>query len=144
MADREVWTLDALAQALAGSAQAAAGDLSVEVVEDADALRIVMHSQGDLDLLLSVSGEQIMVSVVLVPAEEITDRAAFERSALRINKLIPLSTFGIVEIDGEEHYELFGSLSAASSLDVIIEEIETLAANAIDAAALIAQSRKAA
>ena len=56
---------------------------------------------------------------------------------LATHKLVPLSTFGIVTIDGEEWYELFGSLSAHSSEHAMVEEVAVLAANAVDAANMI-------
>ena len=54
---------------------------------------------------------------------------------------MPLSTFGISIVNGEEWYELFGSLSARSSAEVVVEEIAVLASNAEDAANLIQEWR---
>ena len=56
-----------------------------------------------------------------------------------MHKLIPLSTFGISEIDGTEWYELFGSLSSRSSAEALIEEVAVLAANAVEAAEWIGE-----
>ena len=47
------------------------------------------------------------------------------------------SSFGITQIQGEEWYELFGSLSARSSAEAVVEEVAVLAANAVDAADMI-------
>ena len=56
---------------------------------------------------------------------------------LKTHKLVLLSSFGITTIDGEEWYELFGSLSARSPAETVVEEVAILAANAVDAAHMI-------
>lgn len=133
------WTVDGLAAQVAASDVVAQGVLSIEMIDvGAQVLEFIMHEYGDLAILLSVEGQQILASVVLCAADNITDRDAFERVILKTHKMIPLSTFGIVEIDGSDHFELFGSLSASSRFEVVMEEVETLARNAIEAARLIA------
>lgn len=130
------WTTETLHEALAGSEPARAGAIAVELVEGTDpGLLITMREFGDLPLLMSVSGGQILVDTLLWPVEDVPDRAAFNELLLKTHKLLPLSTFGIAQApDGKEYYEMFGALSAGSILESVLFEIETLADNALQAA----------
>jgi uncharacterized protein YjfI (DUF2170 family) len=131
------WTTETLYQALEQSEPAGEGAFNVELVEGTDpGILITMTEFGDLPLLMSVSGSQILVDTLLWPVDEVNDPAAFNNLILKTHKLLPLSTFGIrAGPDGREYYEMFGSLSAGSILESIIFEIETLADNAMQAAA---------
>ena len=130
------WTTETLHQALAQSGTAGEGAIEVELVEGADpGILITMAEFGDLPLLMSVSGGQILVDTLLWPVEEVANAAAFNEMILKTHKLLPLSTFGIrAGPDGKDYYEMFGSLSAGSILESILFEIETLADNAMQAA----------
>ncbi len=136
MSQDENWTTESLLAALRQSEPVIAGDIAVELVEGADpGILLIMKEFGDLQLLMSVSGSQIIVDTQLWAVEEVDDSAAFNEMILKTHKLFPLSTFGIVlGPDGRDYYEMFGSLSAGSILDSVIFEIETLADNALQAA----------
>ena len=131
------WSTEALYQALAQSKPADEGVIEVELVEGTDpGILITMREFGDLPLLMSVSGSQVLVDTLLWPVGEVDDPAAFNELILKTHKLLPLSTFGIRQgPDGKDYYEMFGSLSAGSILESIQFEIETLADNAMQAAA---------
>ena len=137
MSEDRNWTTETLFEALAQSETAAEGEIEVELVEGADpGILITMTEFGDLPLLMSVSGSQILVDTLLWPVDEVSDPAAFNELIMRTHKLLPLSTFGIrLGPDGKDYYEMFGSLSAGSILESILFEIETLADNAMQAAA---------
>ena len=130
------WTTESLYQALAQSGPAGDGEIEVELVEGADpGILVTMVEFGDLPLLMSVSGGQILVDTLLWPVEEVDNAAAFNEMLLKTHKLLPLSTFGIrAGPDGRDYYEMFGSLSAGSILESVLFEIETLADNAMQAA----------
>ncbi len=130
------WTTETLYKALAQSEPAGEGAIKVELVEGADpGILITMVEFGDLPLLMSVSGSQILVETLLWPVGEVDDPAAFNEMILKTHKLLPLSTFGIRPgPDGKDYYEMFGSLSEGSILESILFEIETLADNAMQAA----------
>ena len=136
MSEHGNWTTETLCQALAQSEWASDGTIKVEIVAGVDpAIFINMTEFGDLSLLMSVCGSQILVETLLWSVDEVKDTAAFNDLVLRTHKLIPLSTFGIRQgPDGKEYYEMFGSLSAGSILDSVLFEIETLADNAMQAA----------
>ena len=136
MSKDENWTTESLLEALQQSEPVTAGDIEVSLVEGADSgILVTMKEFGDLPLVMSVSGSQIIVDTLLWPVEEPGDSAAFNEMILKTHKLFPLSTFGIVDgPDGRDYYEMFGSLSAGSILETVIFEIETLADNAMQAA----------
>ena len=115
------------------------GDVDVSVEQGSDVLRITLKERGGLDVLMVASGEQVLCSVLLTPCESVPQRAQFERRALSMHKLIPLSNFGISEIDSTEWYELFGALSARSSAEALVEEVAVLASNAVQAAEWIGE-----
>ena len=130
------WTTETLHEALSQSESTMEGSINVELVAGIDpAILITMSEFGDLPLLLSVSGSQILVETLLWPVDEVKDTAAFNELILKTHKLLPLSTFGIRHgPDGRGYYEMFGSLSAGSILESVQFEIETLADNAMQAA----------
>lgn len=115
------------------------GDVDVSVEPGSDVLRITLKERGGLDVLMVASGEQILCSALLTPCESVPQRTHFERRALSVHKLIPLSNFGIAQIDGTEWYELFGALSSRSTAETLVEEVAVLAANAVEAAEWIGE-----
>lgn len=136
----QYWKVGQLASALAASEEVLGGQMSIAFLPSGDSdsvIQVTLHDCGDLVVLLGVSELEIQATVVLDPVASIRDGAAFEHNLLRANKLLPLSTFGITEVNGVEHYEIFGQLSGGSELEEIIEEIETLGRNAIEAAEMI-------
>lgn len=130
------WSLAELTELFASDPEEL-GDVDVSV--EGDVLRVTLKERGDLDVLMVATGEQILCGVNIIAASEIPNREAFERMLLTVHKLIPLSTFGITNVGGAEWYELFGSLSAFSDADLLIEEVSVLAANAVDAAEWVSE-----
>jgi hypothetical protein len=117
----------------------ALGDVDVTVELGSDVLRVTLKERGDLDVLMTVSGDQVLCSVLLTPCDAVPARAQFERRALSMHKLIPLSSFGITTIGGTEWYELFGALSARSDAEALVHEVAVLATNAVEAAEWIGE-----
>ena len=141
------WKFGELAQALASSEEVQVGRMSLDVLpggsDAAGVIKVTLHDHGDLDVVMGVSGQEIQASALLNRAEEIHDRATFERQLLKTHKLLWLSTFGITEIEGEEYYEIFGQLSGGSEFEEIVEELDALGRNALDAAEMIAEWKSA-
>ncbi|PDT14868.1 hypothetical protein CO670_21080 [Rhizobium sp. J15] len=138
----ETWTLTTLTRLFAADPEPL-GDVDVSVPDQGDVICVTLKEKGDLDVFVTVSGERdILVSAVLLPCKEVPKREAFERMVLKTHKFVPLSSFGITTIGGEEWYELFGSLSARSRADTIVEEVAILAANAVDAARMVEEWKK--
>ena len=133
----ETWNLTSLTRLFASDPEAL-GDVDVAVPPEGDVICVTLKEKGDLDVFVAVSGERdILASAVLTPCKDIPNREAFERMVLKTHKFVPLSSFGITVIDGEEWYELFGSLSARSSAETVVEEVAVLVRNAVDAAGMI-------
>ncbi|GGA99327.1 hypothetical protein GCM10011491_29490 [Brucella endophytica] len=138
----ELWNLTTLARLFASDPDPL-GDVDVTVPASGDVICVTLKEKGDLDVFVTMSGERdILASVVLARCSDVADRERFERMVLKTHKFVPLSSFGITTIDGEEWYELFGSLSARSSAETVVEEVAVLAANAVDAAAMIGEWQK--
>lgn len=145
MVNEAPWTVQSLKQALEGATAPEAAELKLSLTPGADPILCVeMTEHGDLPIYVSVNGLQILCSTLLWPVASEADAAAFNDFALRSHKLMPLSTFGIVQIDGVDYYELFGALSAQSTLQDILVELLTLADNALDVAAARADAIAAA
>lgn len=135
MSPQDNWTTLSLLAALKEAPPVKEGEVDVELVEGADpSLLVTMKEFGDLPLYVSVSGSQIIVDTLLWPVASVKDTAAFNTMILRTHKLFPLSTFGLTPgPDGQEYYEIFGSLSAGSIFESVLFEIETVADTAIQA-----------
>lgn len=133
---KDGWHAEALAQALAAQPLFQDGRASVECVNELNpTLLITLHDYGDLPVFAAVSGAQILVEAVLWTAEAVRDRAAFHEAVLATHKFFPLSNICLEHTaEGEAFYGMFGTLSAASALEDVVMEIETLGANVIQAA----------
>ena len=126
------WTVRSLKTALSDGFSDA---MTARVVEGADPILLVtMHEQGELEIYVSVSDQQIAASVLLWPVDEQKDRHAFNEFLLKAQKLVPLSNFGITTVAGRDYYELFGEISCKTTLQTVIIELRMLAENAIKAA----------
>ncbi|NWD66011.1 YjfI family protein [Pseudomonas gingeri] len=129
------WTINSLHKALSELEVVSGGDIVLTLAENAEqSLKLSMTEFGDLPLYLAVSGDQILVDATLVEVSRVKDPAVFNSLVLRSRDLFPLSSVGIERVgDGTEVYCMFGALSAASTVTVIVQEIFTLAENVIRA-----------
>lgn len=134
--ENAMWTNQMLLETLRESEQVKAGDWDVELIQGSDeCLVVTMHSQGDLEVFVSASGDQILASVLLWPVASVPNQAEFNAELLRDHKLLPLSTFGITTgPDNQPWYELFGALSTRSTVDSVMTELVTLAENTLQVA----------
>lgn len=132
------WNIAALTELFASDPDAI-GDVDVAVEPGSDVLRVTLKERGDLDVLMTVSGEQVLCSVLLTPCDTLPTRSLFERRLLAVHKLIPLSSFGITTLGETEWYELFGALSAQSDAGALVQEVAVLATNAVEAAEWIGE-----
>lgn len=130
------WTLSSLTELFASDPEPL-GDVDVTVADGSDVLQVTLKERGDLNVLIAASGDQVLMSAALAPAMDVPNREDFDRLILRTHKLVPLSTFGLTTINNSEWYELFGSLSSQSRAEVIVEEADVLANNALEAAEMI-------
>lgn len=129
------WTTSSLYEALGNEPLFSTGQASIELIDGVEpSLHVVMHEFGDLPLFLTVSGEQIIVEAILWSMDEVSDVAEFNEAVLRTHKYFPLSTISLDSFGGgKDYYQMFGALSALSTLQNIVYEIEILASNVIQA-----------
>ena len=134
--DIQIWKTESLYKTLYEQPFVSNKLASLELMQGVDASIIVnMHEYGDLPIYISVSGDQIVAEAVLWSVEDVIDTAAFNQCVLRTHKYFPLSTISLeASEESRGYYHMFGALSASSSIDDIVLEIETLADNVINAA----------
>ena len=131
----KVWTIGNLYDALAGAPLFEEGRAVVEMINGEEpCLHIVMSEYGDLPLFLTVMRRYILVEALLWPLSGVVDPDRFHREVLASCKLFPLATIGLEAFPGgEAMYTMYGALSAASSLENVVFEIESLTDNVIKA-----------
>jgi uncharacterized protein YjfI (DUF2170 family) len=133
MTQNSNWTTESLRKALVELEMVTSEKVTVEQGAG-ESLALTMHEHGDLPIYIAVSGDQILVDTTLVEVNKVEDLAAFNNLVLRSRDLFPLSSVGIETLGtGTEVYCMFGALSSASDLTVIVQEILTLADNVIRA-----------
>ncbi|MEO6343160.1 MAG: YjfI family protein [Dokdonella sp.] len=129
------WTTSALHEALAEHVLRERLSFVLKLERGADpTIAITLPEHGDLVIHLMASGEQLFASTPLCMGSQVDDRAAFNDACLRLNPLNPLSNLGLQQMDGEDIYVVFGELSTRSPLANIVEEIDVLARNTLQAA----------
>ncbi|AJR05098.1 DUF2170 domain-containing protein [Photobacterium gaetbulicola] len=90
---------------------------------------LIVRNEDNIEAFLAVSGEQILVEVLLFSADQVIDPVSLNNDILRTHKMFPLSTIGINEIGGRDYYVAFGSLSSQSKAESIVIEVATLFRN---------------
>lgn len=129
------WNIDSLFSALNERPAFRNGSCSIEIIEGVESSIVIsMHDYGDLPIFISIGGEQILVESVLFSLEDVENPHKFNAYVLRTHKYLPLSTISLeTDIENGDYYHMFGALSASSSISTIVQEIETLAENVIQA-----------
>ncbi|HBS9599189.1 TPA: DUF2170 family protein [Klebsiella pneumoniae] len=125
-------------QALASALQQAV-ELNVKIDYNDHSFIIIMNDYGDLQLNVLFTSRQIIIETIICPLSAIQRQDLFNAFILRHQKLLPLSSVAISRLKNDEYYVAFGALSLNSSLEDVVLEIATLAANALDLAELIEQ-----
>lgn len=110
-------------------------------VEQEGAVLAISNDEG-IDTFLYAGDHQIIVETVLFPVTAVVDKSALNELILDTHQLVPLSTVGINNIDGEKYYVAFGSLSTESKPEVLLEEITMLFSNVPEFLELYAQHLK--
>ena len=128
------WIPRALARALQQAAE-----LNVKIDYNDHSFIIIMNDYGDLRLNVLFTSRQIIIETIICPLSAIQRQDLFNAFILRHQKLLPLSSVAISRLKNDEYYVAFGALSLNSSLEDVVLEIATLAANALDLAELIEQ-----
>jgi len=129
------WTTESLFNALKERPAFNNESCSIEIIDGLDSTIVIsMHHYGDLPIFLTAGGDQILAEAVLFSLADVADTAKFNEYVLRTHKFLPLSTISLeTDIDHGDYYYMFGALSASSSINEIVLEVETLAENTIQA-----------
>jgi uncharacterized protein len=130
------WTIETLKQALQDSDDLLPGEFECrKSVGASPVLEVALEAAGGATLYVAVQDEQIVTTTILWARADQEEPEAFEAMMLRAHKIcLPLSALSIDTIDGQEYYELFGTMSARSTVQSIIMEFRTIANNAIELA----------
>jgi uncharacterized protein len=136
MANGPVTTHSLLPELQAGQL-VASGRYTFSLVEGLEPVILaVAHDYGDVHVYIAVTGEIAIAQATLFPVARVRDTARLNARILRTEKLFDLANISIdSHPDGTEFYVIYGALRATSSLSDIEFEIDTLARNAVDAAA---------
>lgn len=94
-------------------------------VKENDNTILITNNDG-VEAFLAISGEQILVEIILFSEESVSDITGLNAFILKTHKLFPLSTIGINQIDQGNYYVAFGALSSHSAEESIHIEITTL------------------
>lgn len=131
MTTAETWTLDRLFGAFQSLDEVTSKEITLTLVQGSEqSIKLEMNDFGGLPIYIAVVGEQIIVDTVLIELEAINDVARFNDSVLRSREMFPLSSIGIESMpNGQTVYNMFGALSAQSSLTNIVTEVHTLVEN---------------
>jgi uncharacterized protein YjfI (DUF2170 family) len=135
MAENMNWTITALHAALIELDAAKNNEIGVSLIQGLEpSLKVTLAEYGDLPIFIAAVGEQIIVDTLLIDADDVKDINAFNDAVLRSRSMFPLSSIGIETMPGGETvYNMFGALSAGSSLTNVVHEIYTLADNVVRA-----------
>ncbi len=136
MANGTVTTQTLLPELKAGSL-ATSGRYTFSLLEGLEPVILaVAHEYGDVHVYIAITGEIAIAQATLFPVARVRDTARLNDRILRTEKLFDLANISIdTHPDGSEFYVIYGALRATSSLSDIEFEIDTLARNAVDAAA---------
>ena len=130
-------TTQSLLPGLQGGELGASGRYSFSLLEGLEpVIQATAHDYGDVNVYIAVTGEIAVAQATLFPVSRVRDTARLNDRVLRTEKLFDLANICIdTHPDGSEFYVIYGALRATSSLADIEYEIDTLARNAVDAAA---------
>ncbi|WP_285418540.1 YjfI family protein [Pseudomonas sp. efr-133-TYG-5] len=125
------WNIDSLYNAFKALDEVASQEITLSLIQSAEpSLKLEMNEFGGLPIHIAIAGQQIIVDTVLVDADSISDVSAFNDAVLRSREMFPLSSIGIESMpNGQTVYNMFGALSADSSLTNVVTEVKTLVDN---------------
>ena len=125
------WNIDSLFNALKALDEVASHEITLSLIQSSEpSIKLEMNEFGGLPIHIAVAGQQIIVDTVLVDIDSITDVRAFNDAVLRSREMFPLSSIGIESMpNGQTVYNMFGALSADSSLTNVVTEVKTLVDN---------------
>ena len=114
------------------SASNASGRFDCQMIPgDVEVLQVIVNDLEEFPIYLSATDSQLLYITYLWREHEVKadSRTEMLEAMLDMNIPIPLSAFSRIG----EHYVLFGATRRDASLDAVVNELDTLAENAVDA-----------
>ncbi|PSJ22467.1 cytoplasmic protein [Halomonas sp. ND22Bw] len=128
---------DILAQQATEDSEAAWPKGDIELVPDSQTILWTLEDYGDLVVTLTYSDDQWVVLADIAPVAAVKDTATLNRLLLEQGVAIPLVSAGVMTLNGEAHYVVFGQLYGGSRPEAISAEVHACASAAIDIADLV-------
>ena len=99
--------------------------------DDENGFEVVVEDREELPVLVSADEEQILCITYLWSEQQVKParRTELLETLLEMNVPLPLSSFGKIG----DRYVVFGALSAESTIDDVVTELETLSDNSLEA-----------
>jgi uncharacterized protein len=125
------WTTQRLFDALQDHANNQPQFSRVWLQATPSSIELALASYGEQPVHLVVTEYEIRMTTPLCEQRAVRDPLRFNETCLRLGPNMPLSNVGLVG----SHYILFGQLSVRSPLANIVEELDVMGRNVIDAQA---------
>ncbi len=123
------WSMASLHAALQVYADTHGELADLEQHAETATIELALVRYGGRMAQLVVANHEILVATALCKRQAVSDVARFNDACLRLGPTLPLSNVGLVG----EYYILFGQLSAHAPLANIVEELDVLGRNTVDA-----------
>ncbi|MBB3139377.1 DUF2170 family protein [Halomonas organivorans] len=108
-----------------------------ELVSDSQTIVWTLEDYGDLVVTLTRSDDQWIVLADIAPVAAVSDAATLNRLLLEQGIAVPLVSAGVMTLNGEPHYVVYGQLYVDSRPEAISAEVHACASAAIDIADLV-------
>lgn len=99
-------------------------------VHGENAVNLTLHDHDDLHVAAVINDKYMTVEGVLFEVGDMDESNFINGLIMRKNKSYELSSFAIEPIKGREFYVILGQLSASTTEDNLLLELNTLAKNA--------------
>jgi len=98
---------------------------------DVEVLKISIENREELPIYISIAEDELLCICYLFKTTEVKSSAIAEMNEFMLNMNIPMPLSSFAKLD--DHYVIFGALSAKSNADDIIKEIFVLSDNVLEA-----------
>lgn len=124
------WTIQSMGVALSQNE-----GMSVRLIEGEEpSLHLSLQKYGDLPMHMVLVRNLILIEVFLWESSVVKDEADLNKQILRMQKMLPNTSFALTTgSDGKEHYVMFAAMRGDYEIQEVIEEINALGRNAINA-----------
>ncbi|MDK9789808.1 DUF2170 family protein [Vibrio sp. D431a] len=119
-----VWNAEKLKEFLSGH------NTSVKVVSNDSAI-LTLHDHNEVEIVLFINDKYMTVQSALFEAGDQEESNFINSLILRNTKRYELSSFALETIRGKDWYVILGQLSASSTKESLLLELNTLADNAV-------------